>query len=972
MKYYFIALFLVLPNLLSSAQETGSTISNFPPCVVGYKTDIWAFGRVYDRTGIFNARAPFSVKNIPWTRIGDLPAIMEGYCVLGLDRIYFLGAAGSFSGISSADYTCNLEYSSTTSSSIQSTTSSFSSDNLTTSISTSQSIITSTINSFPTSPTSSSSYIPSSLSFTTTTSSLHLTTPTPTTLTSTTTTSLSEPSTADSLPDASATNSIGEDSTDEGVMGKSIHRKGFQIKRNVNGLNKRQSQIQRPVYFYDLVKKTVCIPPQLGEGLETLEFATRIVAAMISKSEMFILGGQNGALQAYLLNVDKWSIESLHSEGPKPVNLQPQSVAAIVGSTVYLFGAYSPEDVSISGSFTLYSYDLHSKKWSKEAKSVFGNISQSLVAPAADNQIYVIPVRGTGSGPVQAFDPASRNFHSLDINSDGNASFIPQQKNLISARALPMYNQIAVYNFLTNGSGEYLYSLDIDKKQWSQVLEPTGDALIFPITASNQSTIDFKLIIGSVVGGVGGLALVVGIVVYLIRRRRNHRQKEMTMSSHRNSLQRSRHSLRSIEKRTAKEQPLPLSPSSTKFDSGSASFLSDSRLDQRAPYLTQLSAIPTHDPRGSHHQNRHSISHISPQMPRHFSPQNMERRSLSLNRPRVSIDSYISSPGGGLGSSMELGGDSPLTMAELHETYFSSQPMLLHEHEIFQYHPHAAGGSIILDEYSLMDEPVITATNGGLVRQAVRMSDSSTVSLVFFADEYAFCQEVTIARYLASPYVMRVIEAFELQTPGHLQHISLVYPFLLVAEPTRYRLDQVIRSRPSFDDVTYWRLVAKNIAQSLMHLHNRKIVHLNLEPACFFSEADDMTTWQLAAFHFAHFYGENLQDIPLSNYSPPELLLLHPSSAACFKMDMWSAGCVLYELYTRVPLFTDAEDARAQLMADGVQWQPPLRNVQTDEWIVPEKDIREILLGLLQVIPEKRWDATWLLRMLNTPQRDLY
>ncbi|CAG8539928.1 3395_t:CDS:2 [Paraglomus brasilianum] len=65
--------------------------------------------------------------------------------------------------------------------------------------------------------------------------------------------------------------------------------------------------------------------------------------------------------------------------------------------------------------------------------------------------------------------------------------------------------------------------------------------------------------------------------------------------------------------------------------------------------------------------------------------------------------------------------------------------------------------------------------------------------------------------------------------------------------------------------------------------------------------------------------GEEYVDSSTLRYSSPEVIntaTLHTGIKADISMDMWSLGCIMYELYTGRPIFSSEQEANAKLLKE--------------------------------------------------------
>lgn len=94
------------------------------------------------------------------------------------------------------------------------------------------------------------------------------------------------------------------------------------------------------------------------------------------------------------------------------------------------------------------------------------------------------------------------------------------------------------------------------------------------------------------------------------------------------------------------------------------------------------------------------------------------------------------------------------------------------------------------------------------------------------------------------------------------------------------------------------------VLQGLLHCHQRRIMHRDLKPSNLLIDESE-TTVKIADFGLARSFGLPLKtythEVVTLWYRAPEVLL--GSKVYSTGVDMWSVGCIFYELAHRKPLF---------------------------------------------------------------------
>ncbi|KAL1920815.1 uncharacterized protein VTP21DRAFT_11450 [Calcarisporiella thermophila] len=979
--------FIFLPTSLAQSSQP----SPLPPCVVflenGVETpSIWSLGQT-SQTGEFSAyrvSPPFNSKSVPWEKIGSIPvrSPANAVCVAGNDgRIYIFG--GEFA------YSVNQDALSCRSAPQSSTVMSPTAVSLSTTIT--SSALDSTTSSSTTSV--SSTVTPYSDVSTQRASSVNPT-----------------PSSTDSGEEGEGGESSDEDDESEDYedeerrmrlklrrrslvsktqSGKARFKRARSIRMHNHRLMKRQesqpsgesqSQDTGYLYYYDTQKKALCqSPPVQGSAVSELHYTTNITATWTSDDKIIIFGGSSNS-KVFVLDPKSWTLNVQNNTPQGPETISPLSSVGIFGQKAYIFGAGKYYPSPPPNTLTIYSYDIKSSTWESQIKQVGTNTFSTSVGAKIGDKMYIVDVGG--SGAVAIYDPATGGLNTIpaatsDTGGAGSAmaqtlNVAPPAGALTRARAVSVRNSLVLFNIPadSNQLSEQAYSYDTTRQEWivsvgdsdtsSQVKNSpnnsngSGNAGNSASQKQNaESGINLAAIIGGSVGGVALIALIIGL--FLLFNRRKNNSLTVRKENDRASDTISARALQRESNGTAVQEKFSIPPSPQLIPFGHAQFSEHPRSHQTASL--QLEEVPLNN----YNNQGRRLSGAGSTRPS-FASENAPM--LTPTRGSFSRDAYSMTRSPVTSSSISfataaMGGFVASTL-ELETRYLQRRQTRLTFEEAKESHPHAPENTVILGEYVLEKGPPIRLSNGALLRHAHHTS-GRTVSLEFYAVEMAFNREVSFRKYLQSPYVMEMVDAVE------LAHGAAVLPYVIVSEPTMYRMDQV--PHLTHDEMMYFRLVAKGLAQMLSFFHGKGIVHLALETAAFLSEDSDVTTWKVTSFQHARFVGEPTDKV-CNGYSAPEALFdAENESVASPRMDMWSLGCILYEIWTREPLFADGEEASAMLagewnrVRDGGDGQEP----GFAGWSVPrveEDEVATILNGLLQVDPGRRWDSGRVLREL--------
>ena len=139
----------------------------------------------------------------------------------------------------------------------------------------------------------------------------------------------------------------------------------------------------------------------------------------------------------------------------------------------------------------------------------------------------------------------------------------------------------------------------------------------------------------------------------------------------------------------------------------------------------------------------------------------------------------------------------------------------------------------------------------------------------------------------------------------------------LVFPIARFTLDQVIQKALIFEDAHKLHLTRQLFA-GMKNLHARNVIHRDVKPANILCGVD--CSLIICDFGLSCMLNEEDDEVRTRTYvislwyRPPELLTRRWSVAYGLEVDMWSAGCVVAEIYARRALFK-ARTIREQRIA---------------------------------------------------------
>ena len=143
--------------------------------------------------------------------------------------------------------------------------------------------------------------------------------------------------------------------------------------------------------------------------------------------------------------------------------------------------------------------------------------------------------------------------------------------------------------------------------------------------------------------------------------------------------------------------------------------------------------------------------------------------------------------------------------------------------------------------------------------------------------------------------------------------------------------------------------------RGIQYLHENKITHRDLKLENLMLDEKGSNVVKIVDFGLAKRAQETIMDTVCGTpqYVAPEVISGDDTSVYDNKVDMWSAGVVLYVLLGGYPPFYDENEPRLfQKIANGIY------DFDDDVWEVVSEDAKDLIRGLLTVNPAKRLDAT--------------
>ena len=153
--------------------------------------------------------------------------------------------------------------------------------------------------------------------------------------------------------------------------------------------------------------------------------------------------------------------------------------------------------------------------------------------------------------------------------------------------------------------------------------------------------------------------------------------------------------------------------------------------------------------------------------------------------------------------------------------------------------------------------------------------------------------------------LLRLIKANCDPDAEHIINFKEVYYYrqrlIIETDLLRDDLYSAYRKNPSFFSVAHIRVIARQLMVALSRLHSLSIIHSDLKPENILIECYSPLSVKVVDFGNSCFLHDHLGTYVQSrSYRAPEVILGTPYDN---KVDIWSIGCILAELWTKNVLF---------------------------------------------------------------------
>ena len=212
-------------------------------------------------------------------------------------------------------------------------------------------------------------------------------------------------------------------------------------------------------------------------------------------------------------------------------------------------------------------------------------------------------------------------------------------------------------------------------------------------------------------------------------------------------------------------------------------------------------------------------------------------------------------------------------------------------------------------------------------------------------------RELSFLSFIRHPKIIKLIDIIK---PDE-EDFDEIY---MVMDKQDYNLKQIIKSK-NFDYLNdpkyknFIKSIIHQILQALVYLHSSKIMHRNLKPSNILISKNaqiKICDFELARTfkEIKQFKGRNIRnEINNLDYAAPELFSNEESGFYNEKVDLWSVGCIMLELYLRKTSYFSFDEKLENGYDQRWKWFYQLKKIFSVFGMPERKDIERTVRNVI-------------------------
>ncbi|KAI3417815.1 Serine/threonine-protein kinase Nek6 [Globodera pallida] len=214
---------------------------------------------------------------------------------------------------------------------------------------------------------------------------------------------------------------------------------------------------------------------------------------------------------------------------------------------------------------------------------------------------------------------------------------------------------------------------------------------------------------------------------------------------------------------------------------------------------------------------------------------------------------------------------------------------------------------------------VESPSNRNVALKRINLTELDTDSVLYASVK----NEVNILKSLSHPNIVKYFYSFEEVRQG-VKYVVLVLEYVNGGDLEKWLKRKTNNHRLLLPEADIWRVFTQ-IADAVQYIHTKRIIHRDLKPPNVLLTTEDivkLADFGLSRQQKAESFAETVCGTPY--YMSPERIL---EESYTTKADIWSLGCILYEMATlRSPFFGEKDNISSLTQKIRHAEYPPLPN----------------------------------------------